>query len=110
MPNFKTSSSIKRTGYFAMLFLKNYTEAYKWYHICSFKITSLADILEQLNPTDWNKNLYDVWEENINNICQGKIAFLEKNLLTEKEIKSAKIAAESWLKRTNLLIFKFDSG
>jgi hypothetical protein len=27
---------------------------------------------------------------------EKKIAFLEKNLLTEKEIKSAKIAADKW--------------
>ena len=86
LTNFKTSSSIERTGYFAMLFLKNYSEAYKWYHICSSKI----------KPKDWNKNLHGSWERNINNRCSKKIAFLEKNLLTEKEIKSAKIAADKW--------------
>ena len=69
-----------------MFFLKNYSEAYKWYHICSSKI----------KPKDWNKNLYGKWERNINNNCSRKIAFLEKNLLTEKEIKSAKIAADKW--------------
>ena len=87
--NFKTSSSIERTGYFAMLFLKNYSEAYKWYHICSSKI----------KPKDWNKNWYGTWKRNINNNCSRKIAFLEKNLLTEKEIKSAKIAAKNWIKK-----------
>ena len=86
LTNFKTSSSIERTGYFAILFLKDYSEAYKWYHICSLKIKS----------NDWNKILFGGWERNINNRCSKKIAFLEKNLLTEKEIKSAKIAADKW--------------
>ena len=87
--NFKTSSSIERTGYFAMLFLKNYSEAYKWYYICSSKIKS----------KDWNKNLFGYWDINIKKRCSKKISFLEKKLLTGKEIKDAKIAAKNWIKK-----------
>ena len=86
--NFKSISSIERAGYIAILFLKNYSEAYKWYHICSLKIKS----------NDWNQNFFGFWGRNINKRCSQKIAYLEKYLLKEKEINSAKIAADKWKK------------
>ena len=89
LEKFKTISSIERTGYFAKLFLKNYSEAYKWNYICAQKIKS----------NDWNKHLFGKWEENINEDCSKELIFLEKNLLSEKEIKSAKTAAKDWLKK-----------
>ena len=89
LEKFKTITSIERTGYFAKLFLKNYSEAYKWYYICAQKIKS----------NDWNKHLFGKWEENINEDCSKELIFLEKNFLSEKEIKSAKTAAKDWLKK-----------
>lgn len=96
LENSKTISSIKSTADFVNSFLKDYSEAYKWYHICSLNIKS----------NEWNKNLgggilggkYTQHIKRINTHCSKNIVFLEKNLLSEKEIKNARISADKWKK------------
>ena len=84
--NFKSTTSIKRLGYFAKIFLKDYSEAYKWYYICSSKIES----------NNWNQNLFGLWEKDINKQCSIKLGILEKEFLSKTEIKEAKVNADKW--------------
>lgn len=84
--NFKSILSVQRLGYFAKVFLKDYSEAYKWYYICSSKIES----------NNWNQYLDEYLDQNINQQCKIKLNVLEKEFLSKTEIKEAKIAADKW--------------
>jgi TPR repeat protein len=85
--NFKNLSSIEKTADFALIYLKDYSEAYKWYEICAKDIKSSA----------WSENLKYLWKTRLHERCTKKKNLLKKNYLSKKEIEESKNFSKEWI-------------
>jgi len=83
--NIKETKNFEDIGNFSKLFLNNYSDAYKWYFVCSSNL-KLKEV-----TVGW-------WIENSKERCKREMNNLELTFLTNKEIKSAKEAAKKWIK------------
>lgn len=85
--NFKNLSSIEKTADFALIYLKDYSEAHKWYEICAKDIKSSV----------WSANLKYYWKTGFHERCTKKKNLLKKNYLNKKEIEESKIFSKQWI-------------
>jgi hypothetical protein len=85
--NFKNLSSIEKTADFALIYLKNYSEAHKWYEICAKDIKSSV----------WSGNLKYYWKTGLHERCTKKKHLLKKNYLNKTEIEESKIFSKQWI-------------
>ena len=82
--------SIERLGYFSNTILKNYSDAYKWYYICS--------------QTEFNEEEGFVGQANIEvpeikKRCLEKLDILETEYLSNSESNQARTAAAKWMNK-----------
>ena len=82
--------SIERLAYFSNTILKNYSDAYKWYYICS--------------KTEFNKKEQFVGQANIEvpeikKRCLEKLDILETEYLSNSQSNQATTAAAKWINK-----------
>ena len=87
--NSSSIPSIERLGYFSNTILKNYSEAYKWYYICS--------------KTEFDEKEKFIGQANIEvpeikERCFNKLEILKTEYLPNHKVDQAKIAADKWIK------------
>ena len=85
--NSRSIPSIERLGYLSNTILKNYSEAYKWYYICSK--------IEFDEEESYFGQAYMRVPE-IKERCFNKLDILETEYLSNYEADQAKIAADEW--------------
>ncbi len=85
LANTKGTINFEDIGNFAKLFLNNYSDAYKWYFVCSSNL--------KLNEVTVGR-----WAKNSKEYCKREMSNLKLTFLTDKEIRSAKKAAKKWIK------------
>ena len=90
LANIKGITNFENIGNFSKLFLNNYSDAYKWYFICSSNLN--------LNEVTVGR-----WIVNSKQYCKREMSNLELTFLTGKEIISAKKDAKKWLRKNNMV-------